>query len=184
MVAAGLMLAVAACAAPPPVSTPIELAAAPKTIALPRLVFSDNRPDPFCDLDAAARIYSWVRRELEEKGYRVVPARFPALENSNRPDPWATAAAAEVLGYLPETADALLRVRIDHYLAIDFCPREELTIFEVAGVAELFAAGRPGAVWRSSAAADLVSRNGATDAVFIVGGRFAEALIAPLPSAP
>jgi hypothetical protein len=179
-----LLLLGSACAAPPRAEAPIALAVGPQVIALPRVTFSDDRPDPFCDLDAARRIYTFVRWQLEKKGYRVVGADFPALENSNRPDPWATATAAELLRYLPATADALLRVRVDRYLALDFCPREAMAIFELEGSAELFAAGHPEPVWRSSASEGTITHSRFDDPVFLVGGRFADELLASLPSAP
>jgi len=177
------ILVLTACSTTQPPQVPIALEQAPKVIALPRLVFSADRPDSFCDLDVADRTYYWVRWQLEEKGYRVVPVLLPALENNFRPDPWAKASAAELLSKLPEGADALLLVRITHYLALDFCPREEYPTFELAGEAELFAPGHQTAVWRSSGTAGTIVRSVAEDAVFSVGTDLAEQLVGPLPPA-
>jgi len=176
-------LVLTACSTTQPPQVRIALEQAPKVIALPRLVFSADRPDPFCDLDAVDRTYYWVRGQLEKKGYSVVPLPLPALENNFRPDPWAKASAAELLGKLPEGADALLLVRITHYLVLDFCPREEYPTFELAGEAELFAPGHQTAVWRSSGTAGTIVRSVAEDAVFSVGTDLAEQLVGPLPPA-
>jgi hypothetical protein len=72
---------------------------------------------------------------------------MPARENSFRPDPWATAGAAEILGLLPDGAEAIIRVRIDRYLALDTCGHESVNVLEFDATAELFLPGHTTPLW-------------------------------------
>jgi len=175
---------VTACSATRAPQVPIALDQAPKIIALPRPVFGIERPDPFCDPGSADSVYYWVSRELQKKGYQVVPAQFPALGNNFGPDPLLKATAAELIRYLPEEADVLLLIRVTHYLDFDICPREKMVSIELAGDAELYAPGHHAAVWRGSASASTYTRSSTKVAVFNISTEFAEKLVAPLPNAP
>jgi hypothetical protein len=179
-----LLPLLSACALPPGQALqPIELTPPPRTIALPRVFFVE-RPDPFCQADIGDEFHWQLRRELERKGYRVLTAPAPRAENTNRPEALARAPAAEMLDLLPTGADALLRVTIDRYLALDLCSGEAIRTLEVAGTAELFAPRHDQPVWRHAAKAGSTSISRDEDLPFQVGAELARELLAPLPQAP
>lgn len=166
--------------APPPVQS--WEGPALRILALPRVVFADAGPDPFCERYLPEEIRWQVRRALERKGYRVIPAAMPARENSFRPDPWATVGAQEMLALLPEGAEAIVRVRIDRYLALDTCAKEPFHVLELDGTAELFLPGQATPIWmnRASARDSSLERNGTL--FFGAGAELARNLFYTLPT--
>jgi len=166
-----------------PVPAPSQPGWSVARIALPRVTYGDAGPDRFCEPYIYDEVWWQVSRALKRKGYTVVAAAMPAKENSNRPDPWATAGSGQLLGLLPPDADALLRVRIDHYQSLDLCSGERTRILEMAGTAELFQPGRSDPIWSSRDRARFTSISRADNLPFMVGSELADRLLRDLPPA-
>jgi len=183
ILAIGMLLA-SGCAYPPPPSPAADpLLHDLRSIALPRITYGDQGPDPFCEAYGYDELHWQLRRALERKGYRVVSIIIPAKENSFRPDPWATAGAGELLPYLPEDAQALLRVRVDRYLALDLCSAEAVRTLEMDGSAELFVSGVATPIWAATAKAGDTSMSRHEDLPFRVSAELAGKLVRNLPPA-
>lgn len=180
-----ISLLLTACATPATYSStlePINMSSKPTVIALPRVFFVE-RPNAFCDADIGDEFHWHLRRELERKGYRVVPADAPPMENVNRPEELATAPAGAMQNLLTGDAQAILRVRIDRYLALDLCSAEAIRTLEVTGTAELFDRALDHPVWRHAAKAGDTSVSRHENLPFRVAAELSRQLLAPLPPA-
>jgi len=151
-------------------------------IALPRITYGDQGPDPFCEADLYDELHWQLKRAIERRGYRATTATLPPKENSYRPDPWATAGAGALLPYLPAGAQALLRVRVDRYLALDLCSAEPVRTLEMDGSADLFVPGVATPVWSATAKAGDTSMSRKEDLPFRVSAELAGKLTATLPA--
>lgn len=179
-----LLLVTAGCVPTAPLSAPEPPPGwSISVIALPRVTYGDDGPDPFCESDIYDEVSWRLKRVLEQKGYRVVSAPMPDKENSNRPDPWAQAAGGDLLALLPPGADALLRVRVDRYLALDLCSGEPVRLLEMDGSAELFVPGSDRPIWIGQGKAADTSMSRSEDLPFRVSAELARQLLLRLPMA-
>lgn len=178
-----LSFAVSSCTLPagPPPTVNVSLPSGLTTIALPRITYGDQGPDPFCQSDSYDELHWQLKRILRQKGYRVVSAEIPPKENSNRPDPWASASAAELLKYLPKDAQAMLRVRVDRYLALDLCSKEAIRTLEMDASADLFVPGKSQPAWAATAKAGDTSMSRWENLPFRVNAELAGKLLHAFP---
>lgn len=176
--------AVTSCTLPAghPRTANVSLPSGLTTIALPRITYGDQGPDPFCQPDPYDELHWQLKQILRQKGYRVVNAEIPPKENSNRPDPWASASAAELLNYLPQDAQAILRVRVDHYLALDLCSAEAIRTLEMDASADLFMPGKSQPAWSVTAKAGDTSISRRENLPFRVGAELAGKLLHTFPA--
>jgi hypothetical protein len=121
-----------------------------KTLALLRPTWDGTRPDSFCAPYISDDIEWQLKQSIRDRGFQVLAFEVPALENSYRPDPVASWSSDELFQLAPESADAVLRLRIVEYLDSSLCDSGyEAKFLAITAIAEIFARNNGQLVWQT-----------------------------------